>query len=143
MQNQEPQVIGDVNNNDEILLQDRIVRILSYSEEPSNVLFLYFNEEFPADPPSCSLFDDDIQDEIGDGSFNSMLKESHYNLFPKLVTSKILVGQEDTSYRVEDIVTSVYFPSEEFACIEELSPIRKFFSRIWSWCKPKANCNND
>ncbi|KAH1004721.1 hypothetical protein HUJ05_005503 [Dendroctonus ponderosae] len=59
MQNKGLEAIGDATTTEEIHLQDRILRILSNSTEPSDVVFLYFNNQFPEDPPSRSLFEED------------------------------------------------------------------------------------
>ncbi|KAH1001757.1 uncharacterized protein LOC109534700 [Dendroctonus ponderosae] len=135
MQNKGLEAIGDATTTEEIHLQDRILRILSNSTEPSDVVFLYFNNQFPEDPPSRSLFEEDA---LSEASAAANQANGNHNMFPKLVCSRIVDLQSNSLYHVEDMVTRVFLPSEEFAQVVELGPLRRLYWRIWSWCRSKT-----
>ncbi|KAF7287041.1 hypothetical protein GWI33_002424 [Rhynchophorus ferrugineus] len=124
---------------EERLLQDRILRILGPST-PSDVLFLYFNNNFPDQPPSCSLFEDDLyDDESSVQNHDGHQTKGCHNMFPQLVTSRIIDNTVGSVY-IEDIITRVYMPSEEFAQIETINSEHIWY-KFWRWLKGKIICN--
>ncbi|KAL1513401.1 hypothetical protein ABEB36_002819 [Hypothenemus hampei] len=136
MNNKKVEAIGDTRNNEEVLLQDRLTRVLSYiSTERSETVYLYFNNQYSEDPPSNSLFDSD-GDQLDDPISNETMKsKALHKIYPELVKSRIFDLQCNNSYQIEDVVTRVYFPSEEFVQVVEMSRFKSFCSRIWSCCK--------
>ncbi|XP_050302264.1 uncharacterized protein LOC126740332 [Anthonomus grandis grandis] len=131
--------IGDATLPEELILQERLLRILTTSPQNSDMAFLYFNEDFSEYPPSASLFSDDDEDpNIKEIEPDHNRSKATHNMLLKLVTSKIIDQKRENIHNfahIQDIVTRVHLPSEEFAQVVMLSPLKRFFSRLWSWCR--------
>ncbi|XP_030757095.1 uncharacterized protein LOC115882965 [Sitophilus oryzae] len=132
--------IGDANH-EERQLQGRFLRILSLtSVQAGDVTYLYVNNDFLDQPPSVSLFEDDVDDEYSSAGKNQNLIQGYHNMFAKIVKSKISDQSSTEHVYIEDIVTKVHLPSEEFAVIETIKSTEKFWNRIWSWIRKKIFC---
>lgn len=86
-------------------LQDRILRILSYTTDTTETIYLYFNNQYTADPPSYSLYEDEsVLGSIYQGSVNdnSDKIKTYHNMFPKPLKCKLVdTSSTNSSYFIE------------------------------------------
>ncbi|VEN41463.1 unnamed protein product [Callosobruchus maculatus] len=108
---------GDADNShfEEMYQQDQILKILSSSYQPQEVMVLYKNENFCHDSSNLSCFDDEIE----------QASRSTYIIQP-------------ADFR-EDTVRIIYFRNEQRA---EVVMVKKenAITRFWTWCKEKIDC---
>lgn len=86
-------------------LQDRILRILSYTTDTTETIYLYFNNQYTADPPSYSLYEDEsVLGSIYQGSVNdnSDKIKTYHNMFTKPLKCKLVdTSSTNSSYFIE------------------------------------------